>query len=350
MVRGCLAAGFVLVLLGSSVAAIGRGGLVLAVYLLVFLVAVWLWRVGTRGVRSVARVATIVMLFPLVMLALSPFMGSAREAGRRTQCGNNLHQIALALLAYEERNGCLPPACVCDKEGKPMHSWRVLILPYLRENSLYEEYSFNEPWNGPSNRLLESRMPPCYVCPSAREAGANEPPMTSYVVVTGPDTAFPGCRSRQLKEITDRREDTVLLVEVPHSDIRWMEPRDPSLDDLVASRGGENPVVGSHHLRYADAWHYAQPVAGNVARADASVWYLCAPLGGDDAKAVLSVAGGERLTLEELSDRKRVPAGLRWDQIIGRPLFWVSLVALVVLAVTARRKEGGHSCPPQTDT
>ena len=36
-----------------------------------------------------------------------------------------------------------------------MHSWRVLILPYFCMGDIYNQYNFNEPWNGPKNRLLE---------------------------------------------------------------------------------------------------------------------------------------------------------------------------------------------------
>ena len=48
---------------------------------------------------------------------------------------SNLKQIGLALLNYEQTNGRLPPAAVADKQGKAMHSWRTLILPYLERNA-----------------------------------------------------------------------------------------------------------------------------------------------------------------------------------------------------------------------
>ncbi|HEV3023824.1 MAG TPA: DUF1559 domain-containing protein, partial [Pirellulales bacterium] len=43
------------------------------------------------------------------------------------------------------------PAFVADDEGKPMHSWRVLILPFIEQQPLYDQYDFSEPWNGPHN-------------------------------------------------------------------------------------------------------------------------------------------------------------------------------------------------------
>src|SRR5438105_1376638 len=94
-----------------------------------------------------------VFLATLAALLL-PLVSSARPAARRNACGNNMKQIELALLNYHDANKSFPPAYVADAEGKPMHSWRVLILPYLERNDLYQQYDFNEPWNGPHNSRL----------------------------------------------------------------------------------------------------------------------------------------------------------------------------------------------------
>src|SRR5690242_17032670 len=79
-----------------------------------------------------------------------PAVQQAREAARRSQCKNNLKQIGLALHNYHETYGGLPPAFVADDQGRPMHSWRVLILPFLGEQALYNEYNLSEPWDGPN--------------------------------------------------------------------------------------------------------------------------------------------------------------------------------------------------------
>ncbi len=58
---------------------------------------------------------------------------------------NGLHLIALALRMYRQDKGCFPPAFVADSSGKPLHSWRTLILPYLDMSALYQAYDFAEP-------------------------------------------------------------------------------------------------------------------------------------------------------------------------------------------------------------
>ena len=93
---------------------------------------------------------------------LAPMRGSAA----RSQCINNLKQIGLAMHNYHDQHKSFPPAYTVDKAGKPLLSWRVLILPYLEQNALYKEFHLDEPWDSPHNRTLIDRMPPTYRCPS----------------------------------------------------------------------------------------------------------------------------------------------------------------------------------------
>jgi len=390
MRRRLLTTFFVFVFLGSSVAAFGPWGMALAGYLLGIPGGIWLWRRGRAilgdfllaaviglpvslliyaclqgppgelgplvflvaaycssvfgtirlwrsGMSGVAAAATIALIAVLLGAVLLPAVGAAREAGRRPQCANNLKQIALALLNYEHQNRCFPPAYVCDKEGKPAHSWRVLILPYVECMGLYRKYDFNEPWNGANNRLLGANMPPGYICPGGYAEGANRPQMASYVVVTGAGTAFPGRETRKLDDIMDEKRDTILVVEVANSDIHWMEPRDASLEDLTASRGGSCQPLSSHHDAGSDYWHYFQPDGGNVVSADNSVHCLPGRIRPEDVRAIVSISGGEGVRIDDLAE-KHLIAGLRWDHVIGLPLFCLSFVALLCLALTTRRR------------
>ena len=74
-----------------------------------------------------------------------PAVNAGLDAVRHRGCAGNLARIAEALLQYEADHGQLPPAFVADASGKPMHSWRVYILPYLDEKGLYRQYRFEEP-------------------------------------------------------------------------------------------------------------------------------------------------------------------------------------------------------------
>ena len=85
----------------------------------------------------VAALVGVVLCGGILTALLLPAIQAAREAARRASCSNNLKQINLALLNYENAHKCFPPAYIPDEDGTPMHSWRVLILPYLEQNALY---------------------------------------------------------------------------------------------------------------------------------------------------------------------------------------------------------------------
>ena len=73
-----------------------------------------------------------------------------------------MKQIGLALRSYHQDQGRFPPAVVYSPEGRPLYSWRVLILPYLEQKDLYDEFDLNEAWDSPHNRELLAKRPAVY--------------------------------------------------------------------------------------------------------------------------------------------------------------------------------------------
>jgi prepilin-type processing-associated H-X9-DG protein len=147
-----------------------------------------------------------------------------RNAAEEARCANNLRTIGLALHGYHNSYNCFPPAYTTDARGKRLHSWRVLILPFAGQDALYREVSLDEPWNSPSNTKLLKQMPPFLACPTS--VGGSR---TSYAVVVGPETMFPGRGCVELRQITDGTINTVAVVETEGAGIPWMEPRDLNL-------------------------------------------------------------------------------------------------------------------------
>lgn len=170
----------------------------------------------------------------------------SREAERREQCRRNLLRIVTAMRQYEDDHGSLPPAFLCDEAGKPAHSWRVLLLPYLGYEALYRRYRFDEPWEGPHNRKLADTVVAVYRCPN--DEGALAANTTSYVVVRGPGTAFPGSGTTTLVQIrrVDGLAETALLVETALSKIHWMQPEDLDLERMSLR---VNDFTGSPSMR-----------------------------------------------------------------------------------------------------
>ena len=172
--------------------------------------------------------AVLALLFSYLAIAIR----QAHEAANRTTChGRRVNMLCMALQNYHDAFGCFPPAFVADENGKPMHSWRVLLLPHLERQDLYRRYDFSEPWDGPNNRLLRKEMPEVFRCPSSH---GQDPFSTNYVAVVGSETAWPGGKSVSHNDIIDGPSDTLLIVEVADSDIDWMEPRDMTYSQAIA--------------------------------------------------------------------------------------------------------------------
>ena len=139
-----------------------------------------------------------------------------------------MKQIVLALQNYHDAYGSFPPAYVTDQNGIPMHSWRVLILPFIEAQSLYAKYRFDEPWNGPHNTKLLDNMPLCYQCPSSVANRHTTSRFTSYLAVVGERTAWPGKSVTKLADMKDGSSGTVLVVECEAEKVLWTEPETSS--------------------------------------------------------------------------------------------------------------------------
>jgi hypothetical protein len=147
------------------------------------------WFNGRHDIRSRAkRVAASAFVMIFVLAIFLPAIENGRSRPR-PPCQNNLRQIAIALLAYQNEKGSLPPPYVADAEGKPLYSWRVLILPYLERRDITAQWKFDEPWDSPNNKLLSDVYLDIFRCPSDVEDGTKKA-LTNYVTVVGPGTAW----------------------------------------------------------------------------------------------------------------------------------------------------------------
>lgn len=222
-------------------------------------------------VRRLLGCGTIVALCVLLAMVVFPGTGGVHRRGR-TQCMSQMRNVSFALQTYATNNdGRLPPAYIADEHGKPMHSWRVLLLPYIEQQALYDKYRFDEPWNGPNNSKLAKFIPEIYRCPDEYKAGGGSQPWTSYVAVVGPHTMWPGKEPGSLDDIPDGQNRTLLLVEVRDSGIHWMEPRDLNIGEMNARINGDGPLgissvhPGTANVFYADG--HGGPISEKV-RAD----------------------------------------------------------------------------------
>ncbi|MDY0167256.1 MAG: DUF1559 domain-containing protein [Thermoguttaceae bacterium] len=164
-----------------------------------------------------------------------PVPQAAREAARRATCARYVKRITLAMLLYERDHGTLPPAWSVDAKGTPLHSWRVLLLPYLGQRELHERIRLDEPWDSEYNRQFHGEAVPFYRCPSDPAARPGE---TTYSVVIGPDMPFEAGRGKRLADFGPHSDDMILLVERAEP-VRWMDPTH-EVRQSVAEEGIQN--------------------------------------------------------------------------------------------------------------
>ena len=90
---------------------------------------------------------------------------------------------------YHDANKHFPAAAIRSKDGKPLLSWRVALLPMMEHEKLYDQFHLDEPWDSEHNKKLIDKMPAMYRSPKSR---LKAPGMTNYVVPVGPGTVFEG--------------------------------------------------------------------------------------------------------------------------------------------------------------
>ena len=164
-----------------------------------------------------------------------------RSTAESTWLKNNLKQVGLAMHNYESTYNRFP---TWDNfrnfypDGRPFLSWRVYLLPFLEQQSLFSQFHLDEPWDSPHNIQLLDKMPQVF-----RSTGdVTDSTTTRFQVFTGPDAPF--LRSKngsfngfsyylgpRFRDFSDGSSNTMLVVEADESKaVPWTKPDDLEFD------------------------------------------------------------------------------------------------------------------------
>ena len=293
-----------------------------------------------RSVRLKSGVIQVAAIFFIGLICtglLLPLYEHASPALCRVVCMNNLKQIGLALHNYQDVNKHFPTINTCDKDGKPLFSWRVEILPMMEHSNLYDSLKKDEPWNSPfnANLLSQSRLPE-YICLSSYDHRNEKDFSTNYIAIIGPGTAWREDGLVKLSDLPDGGSHTVMLVEVANSGVHWAEPRDLTVDEaLEGLQTGKGLRISAAH-----------PFSINVLFADGTVHSLPAKMPISLWRKLLA---GEITDFDNIEDKidKFAPDMVNvsiyteseaWPFILSLVVWLFSVVLLFRRAVKSRRK------------
>ena len=168
----------------------------------------------------------------LIASLASSELGQVRDATaqlfflrERLRFRHPLAEVLLAWHNYCDVHGRFPPNQAAE-DGQALLSWRVLVLPFLGETELFEQFRLDEPWDSPHNKALIPKMPDAY-----QDHGGELPVgRTRFAAVTGPGTVFG--EEVRISQISDGLSSTAAVVE-SRQGVIWTKPEDVPLGDKL---------------------------------------------------------------------------------------------------------------------
>jgi type II secretory pathway pseudopilin PulG len=291
----------------------------------------------------------VIAIIGILVALLLPAIQAAREAARRSECGNNLRQIALAAANYEGYAKVFPPGrmgsdCSSYNGMPPASAWDMqrqgtsgfcMLLPTLEEQQLYDQIGWQlgalNPANcgkGPSTANWRDLIPDCanvlltrpdvMVCPSsvgqkfvgewatgsyALSHGSNGPSRGIGTAVKINNGVFGYIEARTVSDIVDGLSNTFIVGEVVGFDVsghvnRWMIAGRHvdslrTTDNPLNTPPGTGVVYGSSNGAFG-SYH---PGGGQFALADGSARFIADSVDLAVYRALSTRQGGEAIDL-----------------------------------------------------
>ncbi len=156
---------------------------------------------STRRAMTLVELLVVIAIIGALVAMLLPAVQAAREAARRSTCTNNLKQIGLAVLNFEQAKGHLPPGGIWEEGVRRGGSVYVQLLPMLEQPALYQAFDFkgtnvDDTTLPGSNKRADSTPLSILTCPSDdRETYYDGRASHNYAASRGPTALWsnPSC-------------------------------------------------------------------------------------------------------------------------------------------------------------
>jgi hypothetical protein len=153
---------------------------------------------------------------------------AARSSASQQYTMNNLKQLSLAMHIYESTHGHFPPAAICDKNGKPLLSWRVAILPHMEQNNVYKQFKLDEAWDSEHNLKLSKILIKTFQIPNQADRHSSH-----FRVFTGGDkngkALFDVVKPFKINDVSDGTSNTIMIATAKDA-VLWTKPDELTFD------------------------------------------------------------------------------------------------------------------------
>lgn len=214
---------------------------------------------------------------PCLIALLLPAVQQAREAARRTQSKNNLHQIGLGMHNFHDSQGHWVGGTT-GPDGEPLQSWQTQLLPHLDYSPQYQSIDQDLPWDDPGQGSAFRTIIPVYHHPSQTELFTSDGFATSHYA--GNVNVLPNDSQLTLGDVTDGTSNTIAAGEVTAGFKAWGDPT--NLRDPATGIGNRPDQFGS-----------SSPGGANMLFMDGSVRFISENIDPEVLRGLSTPDGGE---------------------------------------------------------
>jgi hypothetical protein len=162
-----------------------------------------------------------------------------------------LSAIGVGVKAYRDKHRTMPPAYLADKQGKPLLSWRVALLPYLGQQDLYKRFHLDESWDGAHNRQLIPLIPQVYQDPEAPDRYATPAKdaagKTTFLLLRGPKTIYAD-PAPPMPQTFEEWLKIIVVVVAQNRSVPWTKPEEFTYEVKDPRAGTAGAKSGTDHM------------------------------------------------------------------------------------------------------